>query len=232
MEMEKCEGLKAFFPFWEKLTAAQKERICRSAAETSYPGGSFIHRASDDCVGVLLVQEGQLRVYIESEDGRDITLFRMEEGEACILSASCFMQEITFEILIDAEKDSRVIVIPTTVFKKLADENIYVENFIYKQTTERFSDVMWTMQQILFMSFDRRLAVFLIDESAKTGKNTLVMTHDQIAKYTGSAREVVSRMLKYFEKEGMVKLERGRVLLMDKKRLKELARRSAGESGK
>ena len=106
------------------------------------------------------------------------------------------MQEITFEILIDAEEDSRVTVIPTAVFKKLSDENIYVENFVYKQTTERFSDVMWTMQQILFMSFDRRLAVFLIDESAKTGKDTLTMTHDQIAKYTGSAREVVSRMLK------------------------------------
>ena len=97
-------------------------------------------------------------------------------------------------------------------------------NFIYKQTTERFSDVMWTMQQILFMSFDRRLAVFLIDESAKTGKDTLTMTHDQIAKYTGSAREVVSRMLKYFENEGMVELGRGRVRLKDKKRLKELAR--------
>lgn len=134
------------------------------------------------------------------------------------------MQEITFEILIDAEEDSRVTVIPTAVFKKLSDENIYVENFIYKQTTERFSDVMWTMQQILFMSFDRRLAVFLIDESAKTGKDTLTMTHDQIAKYTGSAREVVSRMLKYFENEGMVELGRGRVRLKDKKRLKELAR--------
>ena len=134
------------------------------------------------------------------------------------------MQEITFEILIDAEEDSRVTVIPTAVFKKLSDENIYVENFVYKQTTERFSDVMWTMQQILFMSFDRRLAVFLIDESAKTGKDTLTMTHDQIAKYTGSAREVVSRMLKYFENEGMVELGRGRVRLKDKKRLKELAR--------
>ena len=95
---------------------------------------------------------------------------------------------------------------------------------MFKQTTERFSDVMWTMQQILFMSFDRRLAVFLIDESAKTGKDTLTMTHDQIAKYTGSAREVVSRMLKYFENEGMVELGRGRVRLKDKKRLKELAR--------
>ena len=144
-------------------------------------------------------------------------VYKRQEGEACILSASCFMQEITFEILIDAEEDSRVTVIPTAVFKKLSDENIYVENFIYKQTTERFSDVMWTMQQILFMSFDRRLAVFLIDESAKTGKDTLTMTHDQIAKYTGSAREVVSRMLKYFENEGMVELGRGRVRLKDKK---------------
>ena len=130
MEKEKCGQLKDFFPFWEKLTAAEMESICRSAAEMTYSRGSFIHRASEDCVGVILVQAGALRVYIQSEDGRDITLFRIEEGEACILSASCFMQEITFEILIDAEEDSRVTVIPTAVFKKLSDENIYVENFV------------------------------------------------------------------------------------------------------
>ena len=135
MEKEKGGQLKDFFPFWEKLTAAEMESICRSAAEMTYSRGSFIHKASEDCVGVILVQAGALRVYIQSEDGRDITLFRIEEGEACILSASCFMQEITFEILIDAEEDSRVTVIPTAVFKKLSDENIYVENFIYKQTT-------------------------------------------------------------------------------------------------
>ena len=160
-----------------------------------------------------------------SEDGRDITLFRIDVGEACVLSASCFMQEITFEILIDAEKDSEVLVIPTAVIRRLSQENIYVENFIYKQAAERFSDVMWTMQQILFMSFDKRLAVFLVDEAAKTGEDTLTMTHDQIARYTGSAREVVSRMLKYFEKENLVELARGRVKLANKKKLQELARK-------
>ena len=114
MEKEKGGQLKDFFPFWEKLTAAEMESICRSAAEMTYSRGSFIHKASEDCVGVILVQAGALRVYIQSEDGRDITLFRIEEGEACILSASCFMQEITFEILIDAEEDSRVTVIPVS----------------------------------------------------------------------------------------------------------------------
>ena len=163
MEKEKGGQLKDFFPFWEKLTAAEMESICRSAAEMTYSRGSFIHKASEDCVGVILVQAGALRVYIQSEDGRDITLFRIEEGEACILSASCFMQEITFEILIDAEEDSRVTVIPTAVFKKLSDE-IYMWKFCLQADHRTFSDVMWTMQQILFMSFDRRLAVFLIDD--------------------------------------------------------------------
>ena len=224
MQKEVCAALEDFFPFWDKLTEEEQKNVCRNAASVIYPAGAFIHRASEDCVGVLLIREGQLRVYIQSEDGRDITLFRIYAGEACVLSASCFMQEITFDILIDAEKDSRVLVIPTAVIRRLADENIYVENYIYKQAVERFSDVMWTMQQILFMSFDKRLAVFLVDEAAKTGEDTLTMTHDQIARYTGSAREVVSRMLKYFEKEGLVELARGRVKLLHKKKLQELTR--------
>ena len=224
-QKEDCGRMAGFFPFWDKLTGEEQKTICRNAASAEYPKGAFIHRASEDCVGVLLVKEGQLRVYMQSEDGRDITLFRIDEGEACVLSASCFMQEITFEILIDAEKDSEVLVIPTAVIRRLSQENIYVENFIYKQAAERFSDVMWTMQQILFMSFDKRLAVFLVDEAAKTGEDTLTMTHDQIARYTGSAREVVSRMLKYFEKENLVELARGRVKLANKKKLQELARK-------
>ena len=225
MQKEDCGRMAGFFPFWDKLTGEEQKTICRNAASAEYPKGAFIHRASEDCVGVLLVKEGQLRVYMQSEDGRDITLFRIDEGEACVLSASCFMQEITFEILIDAEKDSEVLVIPTAVIRRLSQENIYVENFIYKLAAERFSDVMWTMQQILFMSFDKRLAVFLVDEAAKTGEDTLTMTHDQIARYTGSAREVVSRMLKYFEKENLVELARGRVKLANKKKLQELARK-------
>ena len=97
-----------------------------------------------------------------------------------------------------------------------------MEAFAYRLATERFSDVMWTMQQILFMSFDKRLAIFLLDESASLGSDTIKLTHEQIAKLLGSAREVVSRMLKYFAEEGYVRLSRGTVTITDKKALREL----------
>ena len=88
----------------------------------------------------------------------------------------------------------------------------------------RFSEVMWVMQQILFMSFDRRLAIFLLDESSKLGSDTIKLTHEQIAKYMGSAREVVSRMLKYFISEGIVSSSRqDGIKILDKKRLRAIA---------
>ncbi len=220
--MQSGETLAGYFPFWEQLTDRQKEVVRRSGATTTYQRNAMVHDKGDGCVGVLLVQSGQLRVYIESEDGREITLYRLYPGDTCVLSASCFMEEITFDILMNAEEDSRVITISPSVFRKLSEENVYVENFIYRQTAQRFSDVMWTMQQILFMSFDKRLAVFLEQELKKIKGDTLRMTHDQIARYTGSAREVVSRMLKYFESEGIVALSRGKIQVRDRERLGEI----------
>ncbi|MEE0419050.1 MAG: Crp/Fnr family transcriptional regulator [Lachnospiraceae bacterium] len=220
--MQSGETLAGYFPFWEQLTDRQKEVVRRSGATATYQRNAMVHDKGDGCVGVLLVQSGQLRVYIESEDGREITLYRLYPGDTCVLSASCFMEEITFDILMNAEEDSRVITISPSVFRKLSEENVYVENFIYRQTAQRFSDVMWTMQQILFMSFDKRLAVFLEQELKKIKGDTLRMTHDQIARYTGSAREVVSRMLKYFESEGIVALSRGKIQVRDRERLGEI----------
>lgn len=222
MHKELQEVLEREFPFWEKLSEKEKEQLKTGAVRKKYAKGSMVHSGNEKCLGLILVEQGRLRVYIESEEGRDITLYRLEEGDICTLSASCFMSEITFEVMIEAEDDSDIVLLNPGVFKQIASENIYVENYMYKQTTARFSDVMWAMQQILFLSFDKRLALFLLDEVAKSGEDTLVMTHEQIAKYVGSAREVVSRMLKYFEEEGYVRLSRGKIQVLDEDALESL----------
>lgn len=214
--------LEKEFPFWGKLNSREKERLTTGAVRREYARGSLIHSTSEKCLGLILVERGQLRVYIESEEGRDITLYRLEEGDVCTLSASCFMSEITFEVMIDAERDSRIILLNPGIFNQIASGNVYVENYMYKKTASRFSEVMWAMQQILFLSFDRRLALFLLEEAGKSGQDTLVLTHEQIAKYIGSAREVVSRMLKYFEEEGYVRLSRGKIEILDAESLEEL----------
>lgn len=140
----------------------------------------------------------------------------------CILSASCVLSTITFDVHVDAQVDTEVMLVSAAAFAELSRQNIYVEKFSYQLATERFSDVMWTMQQVLFMSFDKRLAIFLLDEMSKTSDDTIMLTHEQIAKLVGSAREVVTRMLKYFSSEGIVALARGGIKVLDKKRLRSL----------
>jgi CRP/FNR family transcriptional regulator len=208
--------------FWDHLNPNQKTMLLENTMPVSYKRAENIHRGENDCVGVLLIKSGELRTYILSEDGRDITLYRLGSDEICILSASCILENITFDVHIDAEADCEVLLLKSSIFSQICNENIYAENFSYKSMIDRFSDVMWAMQQILFMSFDKRLTIFLLDEVARTGSNTINMTHEQIAKYIGSAREVVSRMLKYFENEGYVNLSRGKIEVIDKVQLKEI----------
>ena len=219
---ENIEYLQENLKFWEYLEESEKQAILNNTAEMHYQQGQNIHSADQECLGVIMIKTGEVRVYILSEEGKEITLYRLNEGDICVLSASCVLNNITFDVHIDAEKDTQALVIDSCMFSKLCESNIYVENFSLRLTAERFSDVMWAMEQILFMSFDKRLAVFLLDETAKTGSDSLSLTHEQIAKYMGSAREVVSRMLKYFVKEGTVELSRGCIKITDRKKLKEL----------
>ena len=215
--------LENALPFFPRLSPSERWLLLQSTTSVSYKKGTSIHRADYKCLGLLLVKTGSLRVYIMSEDGREITLYRIYPGELCILSASCVLSSITFDVYIDAVDDSQVLQVSSAVISLLMHDNIYVEAFANKAAAERFSDVMWAMQQILFMSFDRRLAIFLLDESASLATDTLSLTHEQIAKLMGSAREVVTRMLKYFSQEGYVSLARGSVTILDKKALRKLA---------
>jgi len=221
--MENLEHLRRSFPFWEALSAAERQRLAANTVPYRYGAGRNVHSASNRCAGVLIVTAGELRTYMMSDDGREVTLYRLGEGGVCILSASCMLHNITFDVFIDAVRDTEVLVVGAAYFSGLIEQNIYAENFALKSAVDVFSQVMWTMEQILFMSFDKRLAIFLLDEAAKTGSAALYLTHEQIARYMGSAREVVSRMLKYFEREGIVRLSRGAVEIISKEQLKGMA---------
>lgn len=223
MEFNFYEYFNGIYPFWKDMTDFQKEEFVQNSYISDYKKGQFVNDSRDRCLGLLAVYKGQLRVYLQSENGKEVTLYRLEEGDICTLSSSCIMDEITFDVFIEATKDSSLIITKSSYLNNLYDDNMYVQNFIYKQTTENFSSVMWSMQQILFLSFDKRLASYLYDEMIKTTENSLIVTHDEIAKELGSAREVVSRMLKYFQKEGFVTLERGKVVILDKEALLRIA---------
>ncbi|NLK70983.1 MAG: Crp/Fnr family transcriptional regulator [Clostridiales bacterium] len=220
---DKIELFKQTFSFWDKLSEDEKQIMLSSTVDKIYKTGENIYNDDESCVGALIVKSGQIRVFMLSTEGREITLFRLLQGELCVLSASCVLKNITFKVNIDVIEDAEVIILRSSEFSRLMDENVYVENFFSKIIADRFSKTMWVMEQVLFMKFDKRLALFLIDESENLGSDVINLTHEQIARYTSSAREVVSRMLKYFEKENIIKTSRGKIKIIDRNKLAEYA---------
>ena len=214
--------LANYFPIWNKLTPAQRERIASTTILHSVDGGTLLHDGGPDCLGLLLVKSGQLRAYMLSEEGREVTICRFFEMDICLFSASCVMRNMQFAVFIEAEKDSEVFVIPACLYQNLMDESLPLANFSHNLITSHLSEVMWLMEQIMWKSFDKRLAAFLLEETAVEGSNSLKITHEKIANHLGTAREVVTRMLRYFQSEGMVKLTRGTVDILDEKKLKKL----------
>ena len=211
------------FPFWGELSEWDRNTFLHSSYEVSFRGGSTVHDGGE-CTGVILIKSGCLRLYMLSDEGKEVTLYRLFPGDTCVMSASCVLHTLTFDVMIDAEEDSDCVVVGGCAYEGVWQRSDAVKIFTYETALSRFSDVMWVMQQILFMSMDKRLAIFLLDEVAKSGGDTVKLTHEQIAKYMGSAREVVSRMLKYFTTEGLISSSRSEgIKILDKKRLRSLS---------
>ena len=211
-----------YLPIWDKLTREQQERIAGVVEHRKVKKGTVIHDSSAECLGLVMVRSGQLRAYILSEDGREITISRLFEYDVTLLSASCVMPDMQFNVMIEVEKDSEFWSIPACLFKNLADESLAVSNYSRSLLSSNFSELMWLMEQIMWKSMDKRLAAFLIEEARLEESDMLQITHEKIANHMGTAREVVTRMLRYFQNEGMVKLTRGTIEILDHKKLERL----------
>ena len=211
-----------YFPIWNQLTADQKNRIQKELITRKVEKGTIIHNGSMDCTGLLLVKSGQLRAYILSDEGREITIYRLFDRDMCLFSASCMMRSIQFEITIETEKDTELWIIPTEIYKSIMEESAPVANYTNELMATRFSDVMWLIEQIMWKSLDKRVASFLLEESSIEESDKLKLTHEAIANHLGTHREVITRMLRYFQSEGMVKLSRGTVTILNKEKLEHL----------
>ncbi|MBO6218586.1 MAG: Crp/Fnr family transcriptional regulator [Treponema sp.] len=208
------ENLSSIFEFWKDLTPSQAVFLENSARSETFTPGMLIHRSSGDCKGVMAVISGGLRVYCVSEEGREVTLYRVESGDVCILSASCLMDSIVFDVVIEAIGKTTVSLIPSPSLHKIEEENPLVSLYIYKNATEKFSEVLWTIQQLLFMKIDQRILNALHDESLRQKSKVLSITHEELAKEIGSVREVVTKTLKYLAEEGKVSLGRGKIEIL------------------
>ena len=212
-----------YFPIWDRMTPDQQNRIMQVIDFQKIKKGTIIHDGSPDCLGMLLVRSGQLRAYLLNEEGREITICRFFEMDICLFTAACVMPNMQFDIFIETEKDTEIWIIPACLYKNLMDESLVIANYAHDLISNHFSELMWLMEQIMWKSFDKRLAKFLLEESALEESDSLKITHERIANHMGTAREVVTRMLRYFQSEGMIRLTRGTVDLRDKKRLSTLA---------
>ena len=212
-----------YFPIWNKLTDDQRQRITQRVMRREVKKGTLLHDGSNECTGLLLVRAGQLRAYILSDEGREITIYRLFDRDMCLFSASCIMRSIQFDITVEAEKDTELWLIPPDVYQSVMNESAAVANYTNEVMATRFSEVMWLMEQIMWKSLDKRLAAFLAEESAIEGSETLKLTHETIAKHLGSHREVITRMLRYFQSEGWVKVSRGTVEILDMDALDSLS---------
>lgn len=215
-------SLEDIFPCWSALTEEQRRRVREQSAVRLYEKGRQLHRGKEDCSGLFMVRSGQLRVYLLSERGKEVTLYRLFDWDICLFSASCVMKNISFDLYVEAEKDTEVFTVPAELYEELMKLSLPIADYTNQLMASRFSDVMWVMEQILFTSFDSRLASFLLEQSKIDRTDVLRVTHEEIARHMGSAREVVTKMLNYLSGEGLVSLARGQVTLLNKKGLEAL----------
>lgn len=210
------------FPIWDKLDTATQNALVASAQSRHVSAGAIVHNGTERCTGLILVQRGLLRVFSLSDDGREVTLYRLLERDICLFSASCMIQGLQLDLSIQAEQDTDFWLISPEVYKNLMEQSPALSAFTTRLMAGRFSDVMWLVNQILWKRMDQRVAAFLLEEAALQGADTMRLTHETIANHLGTAREVITRTLKYLRDEGCVELARGTVRITDAAALERL----------
>ncbi len=209
-------------PFWANLSSEEKALVSQRALTKSFNKDQIITSDRSACLGIILILKGGIRVSLISDEGREITLYRAHANEFCVSTASCVIHQLTFETIVTAEEDTTVLVIPSSITARLIESNIHVRAFIFERETERYSQTIWAIQQMLFKRFDQRLASYLLSAHKQNGSDEVKKTQEEIARDVNSAREVVARMLKDFAAKGLVEIKRRKIVLKNAEGLKKL----------
>lgn len=221
-EINKREIFSNFFPFWNKIDESSRTELLNATTQRKYLRGAEIKSSNSYCIGGIYIISGRVRAYITSDSGKEITLYYLTNGDFCTLSAGCVMPAISFEIQMETEEDTELFQIFPKAFAKAQEQYLEVENFALKVLLQRFSDLIWELEQFHSFSIEQRVAMFLYDEYARNKNLVISVTHEQIAKNLASAREVISRQLKEFEGKGIVKLGRGKITILNVDALRKI----------
>ena len=207
--------LPRVLPFWALLGEADRELLMERTRIQQFKKGEIIHNCTGACLGLIGVLRGNLCVCMLSEEGREITLFPLYENDLCVFGSACVLRPVTCHAHLSAEVDTDLLMVPHLVWEDIMRRNLSVECFAHKLAGQLLSTVLSTMQQMLFWDFDTRLAYHLVHESERVSALRIRTTHEKIARNIGSAREVVTRMLKRFSDLGMVEVRRGAIQILD-----------------
>lgn len=202
-------------PFWRYLSHDEKQLAANHAFIRHYTAGEMLDNQENTCLGMLYVLAGELRIYLLSEEGREISLYHLFPGEMGVLSADGVLSHVSFVTQLAAVQETDVLVIPDAVYSSMMEKNIYLRSETYALAVQRMSLIMWVLQQIIFARMDQRLASFLLESWERSGSTEMRLTQEQIAAYINSAREVVARMLKRFASDGLIENRRGTIVLLD-----------------
>lgn len=222
LNIDKELYIKKNLSFFNNLSKEEINDLFSSSYIMKYNKGELIYSKDKACAGVILVVSGQLRSFMSSHSGKEITLFKLFELDTCVLSSSCVYKNLTYDISLEVEQDSYLIIIDSNFFKELSTKNIHVQQFILDFTQDKLSEIMFVLEQVVFFSLESRLANFLVNQSNLNNSVDINLTHSYIANDLGSSREVISRLLKRFENDNLVQISRGSIKILDIKRLKLL----------
>jgi len=200
-----------YFPVVNQCTEPQRTHITQSSDFKFFKAQEAIFHNSKACSGLIAVVSGQLRAFIESSEGKQVSLYHLFPYDVCIMTASCLLRNVSFDIQLVAQTDTLVLLIPTQTIEQINAESAIFKSFTLDIMTQRFSDVMWVIEQMVFSSMSARIATYLVESSLQHNHAALSITHEQIAQELGSAREVITRILKYFQTEGWISMQRSKI---------------------
>lgn len=216
------QTLFSTFEFFAQLSNREQENFLFQAKLVTLRQGQFICLEGDSCQHLPLILSGSVRIYKIGESGREITLYRLEKGDSCIMTASCILSQNSFPAIGVTENNVEAIMIPASTLKDWMSQNPVWQNYIFGLLSQRLANVIEVVDEVAFRRVDCRIANHLLRIS-QINSETIKITHEEIAQEIGTSREVVSRILKTFEKQELLSLARGTIQLKDLNKLKNIS---------
>lgn len=209
-------------PFWDHLSSDERALVSERSFIRTFSANQLISNTDNSCTGIVFIVRGGIRTGLISDEGKEITLFRVGSGECCVTTASCVIKQISFDTLVTTTEESTLLIAPASLCEHLTANNIYVKAFMLEAEAERYSQVVHVLQQMLFKRLDQRVASYLIERAQACGSPELKITQDELARDINSAREAVTRVLHRLAADGLVEVKRGRILILNENGLRQL----------